>query len=208
MALNLRAQGLGYDAIAEALYEKGITGENGGTVAVSTISKDIRACMEQLAEETSSSAEEFRGLELRRLDMALSALAKKVRRGDVPAIAAWHKNIEIRAKLLGLNAPVQVQVQQTVKHEIEVFVQFLQGRLSEETFAEVMDAIGELGSDRGIDMSEPLPQLPSIEDIDAIAVDEDEDEGAIAVDGDEDGAIAVDEMSEIGDPEITDETEE
>ena len=161
IVMALRAEGMRLNAIAEALSQKGITGPKGAPVTEGTISKDIKACLKALAEDTDASAEEFRGMEMQRLDMVLSALAKKVRLGDVAAIAQWHKNIEVRAKLLGLNAPVQIQVQETVRHEIEIFVQFLQGRLSDGAFGEVMQAIAELSEDRGLEMSKrELPKLP------------------------------------------------
>ena len=134
--MSLRAQGLSYRAIADA-WEK----QTGKTVSKTTVQNDIARELQSLSEQTRSEAKHYRDIELIRLDMAMSAIAKKVSSGDVAAVNAWVKISESRRKLLGLDAPVQLQVQQGLESELNGLIEFLQGTVSQAAYSEFMDAV-------------------------------------------------------------------
>lgn len=71
----------------------------------SLASKDIKYVLSELAELSLADAEEFRQMELERLDSAQIAIAAQVQAGDLYAIDRWIRIIEVRCKLLGLNLP-------------------------------------------------------------------------------------------------------
>lgn len=95
-ALELRKRGASFRVIGDQL---GVSGK--------TAHQDYKAAMAELAELEHDTAEEYRTMELARLDMALIALAPKLRNGNVEAINAWIRASESRRKLLGLDAPAK-----------------------------------------------------------------------------------------------------
>jgi hypothetical protein len=96
-ALEWRKSGLSYRAIGEKLG-----------VSEKTAYEDVQTALAHLAELEQASAEEYRTLELMRLDMALLALAPKMKLGDPQVVNAWVKVSESRRKLLGLDAPTKI----------------------------------------------------------------------------------------------------
>jgi len=99
-ALELRMEGKTFDEIAE---EVGYAGRQGAHDAV------IRS----LKEITREPAEELLKLDLERLDKMFGVHYLNAQAGDPQALAACMKIMERRAKLLGLDAPVKQEVQQT-----------------------------------------------------------------------------------------------
>lgn len=96
-ALDLRKSGASYRQI-------------GGQLSISEAQayRDVQRGLANLAELEQSSADEYRALELVRLDMAVLALAPKLRLGDPAVISAWVRVSESRRKLLGLDAPTKI----------------------------------------------------------------------------------------------------
>ena len=94
-ALEMRMEGLTFEAIAEAL---GYAGKQGAYDAV----------RRSLAAVTREPAEELIKLDLERLDGLWQIQYLNAQAGDVQAMAACMKIMERRAKLLGLDAPVKV----------------------------------------------------------------------------------------------------
>jgi hypothetical protein len=99
-ALDLRKSGAGYRQIANTL-----------AVSVSQAHDDVQIALQALAKLEQASAEEYRAMELARLDMALLALASKMKLGDPAVVNAWVRVSESRRKLLGLDAPQAIDVQ-------------------------------------------------------------------------------------------------
>jgi len=64
-------------------------------------------------------AVQVRSLELERLDVYLLAIARDVQKGDFLAIDRALKISERRAKLLGIDAPIQLKVQELVTAQID-----------------------------------------------------------------------------------------
>jgi len=76
-------------------------------VGSSQAERDVKAVLRRIVRETNKSAEELVALEVARLDLALGALAQQVKNGNHGAIDRWLKIAERRAKLLGLDKPVE-----------------------------------------------------------------------------------------------------
>lgn len=96
-ALEMRKSGASYRAI----------GANLG-VSEAQAHRDVQAALATMAELEQASADEYRTLELMRLDMALLALSPKMKFGDPQVVNAWVKVSESRRKLLGLDAPTKI----------------------------------------------------------------------------------------------------
>jgi hypothetical protein len=75
---------------------------------VTTAYYDVQAALQEVIELRNTRAEEYREMELDRLDGLLHALQRKIRRGDAFAIEVARKLSESRRKLLGLDAPMKV----------------------------------------------------------------------------------------------------
>lgn len=97
-ALELRKAGGSYRAIGAQLG-----------ISECQAHADVKRALQALNEKQNLLAEEYRALELERLDMVALALAPRVKRGDLGAIDRWLKVTEARRKLLGLDAPIQYQ---------------------------------------------------------------------------------------------------
>jgi hypothetical protein len=94
-ALQLRKAGASYDTIAEHLGYRGKQGAH-------------KAVMAALRNSVREPAEEYKRLELERLDVAQVALWRQVQAGNLGAIDRLLKIMERRARLLGLDAPTKV----------------------------------------------------------------------------------------------------
>ena len=97
-ALQMRKAGLTYQVIADKLKYKDPSGAE----------KAVQAALRAIIQEP---AEEYLQLELARLEAMLMALWPKVGAGNVHAVDRVLKIMERRAKYLGLDAPVKVDVE-------------------------------------------------------------------------------------------------
>jgi hypothetical protein len=95
-AVELRLAGASYREIGDALGCSTVTAMND--------------CKEALAEIPMQQADEMRTVELSRLDRLQRAVWGKAVKGDLQAVDRAIKIIDRRAKLLGLDAPQQVQI--------------------------------------------------------------------------------------------------
>lgn len=95
-AVELRLAGASYRDIGNALGCSTVTAMND--------------CKEALAEIPMQQADEMRTVELSRLDRLQRAVWGKAIKGDLQAVDRALKIIDRRAKLLGLDAPQQVQI--------------------------------------------------------------------------------------------------
>lgn len=98
-ALNLRKAGATYAQIAE-------------TCGYSAPQAACRAVQRALAREQAEAVADLRQLQAARLDDLLRVLYPRALKGDYGAIDRIHRLEERRAKLYGLDAPVQVQNEQ------------------------------------------------------------------------------------------------
>ena len=114
-ALRLRQQGWSYQRIGDEL---GIT-QPGALDCV-------RRALKKLQEECAEVAEEVRQLELDRLDAMLAGLWDGAETGDTAAIDRVLKIQERRARLLGLDAIVKVDVTTSDGIDAPLFVPLVQ----------------------------------------------------------------------------------
>ena len=136
-ALSLRKSGASYRAIASHISlspgnEKYSEGQ---------AHADVTACLKALVSQTGLDTEEYRALELERLDTAQLAIAKKVQAGDLQAIDRWLRISERRSALLGLDAPIQLKVEQQLQIELSAFLNSLENVLPTEIYKQVLNAI-------------------------------------------------------------------
>lgn len=96
-AVKLRMGGATYDEIGSSL---GITAP--------TAYRAVKRAIGRVIAKTSEDADQLRTLELQRLDKLLLALWPRASRGDDAAVDRVLRVMERRAKLRGLDAPVQV----------------------------------------------------------------------------------------------------
>lgn len=96
-ALEYRRGGSSYSAIGAKLE-----------ISAQRAQQLVAAALEATAAEIRTDGDALRALELERLDVAIRAIAEKVKGGDLRAIDRWLRISERRAKLLGLDAPTKV----------------------------------------------------------------------------------------------------
>ena len=107
-ALQLRAGGATYQQIADALGYRGAAG------ALKAVRAGLLATLQEPADE-------LRTLELARLDALLRAVWPKAMRGELTAVDRVLKIMERRANLLGLDAPVRVNIGALVARAVAEF---------------------------------------------------------------------------------------
>lgn len=98
-AFGLRKAGASYRQIAQQLG-----------VSLNTAWADVNAELIELREQTKGDAVEVRDIELQRCDEMILGLWPGVRRGDPKAVMAAVRVSERRARLIGLDAPKQVEL--------------------------------------------------------------------------------------------------
>ena len=96
-ALELRKAGVSYQRIAEAL------GFNSPQAAWKAVNSALKKTVQEPADEV-------RKLEVERLDAAAQAIYPSVKQGQYGAIDRWLKIMERRAKLLGLDMPTKLDL--------------------------------------------------------------------------------------------------
>jgi hypothetical protein len=97
-ALELRKGGSSYRAIAKKL-----------NTDVATAYKDVDVALKSLVQMNTASATELREIELERLDAMLLSISDNLKSGHLGAIDRALRIMERRARLIGLDAPTQVQ---------------------------------------------------------------------------------------------------
>lgn len=111
--------------------------------------QDIDESLRELNETCSHSAEEYRRQELERLEEWLNRLETAIERGDEKAIGRAIQISDRRCKLLGLDAPIQLMVQEQaesqIDEELRSFLTSIQSLLSADAYREVMDAVVVIG---------------------------------------------------------------
>ena len=111
-ALKWRKMGLSYVKIAEKLG-----------VSSMTIGADIRFCLKELVELTAQETDEYRQLEVERLDKMIEVCMKQIEAGGNGALWAIDRAITIadrRAKFLGLDKPMALIIAGDKNNPLEV----------------------------------------------------------------------------------------
>jgi hypothetical protein len=106
-ALGYRKAGLTYPAIVDKIRVEFDLPKYSRQLA----HKDVSALLKEFRRELGETTEEVRSLEISRLDSYLSTIWAAIGKGDTRAIAAAIRISERRARLLGLDAPVEVKIQ-------------------------------------------------------------------------------------------------
>jgi hypothetical protein len=119
------------------------------------VSRDLTRGLEQSAKYEALNREEYVQLEVASLNAAQAAMWPKVLRGDTVAVERFVKLSERRAKLLGLDAPVQAEV----AHEVNVHVEGVQPDYNPEYASQMFAALREVGAIK------EMPALPSLDDV-------------------------------------------
>lgn len=139
LALSLRKTGATYDKIAKAIAQEYNNPKYSRTHAFIDIDTELKA----LNEECTHSAEQVRRQELERLDEYLMRLANKIKLGDTQAINTALKVSERRSKLLGLDSPIEVRVEEGVQGELRAFVEMLEARLPRQVYEQVLGVMAQ-----------------------------------------------------------------
>lgn len=100
-ALRLRLTGMGYAKIAEMM----------GYATPSGAHQAVQKALKRTVQEP---ADELRQMESDRMDAMLNAMWPRVEKGDPRAVEVSMKVAERRAKLLGLDAPEQLEAKQDI----------------------------------------------------------------------------------------------
>lgn len=80
-----------------------------------TIRNDFIAIMKQYQEHTHEAVAQYRMLQLERTEMAIKAIFPRVVLGELEAIHATIRVMERQAKLMGLDAPAKVDIEQNIR---------------------------------------------------------------------------------------------
>jgi hypothetical protein len=144
-ALQLRKTGATLEAVAAVIAKE----FDNPKYTRSHAFKDIDESLKELNEACSHDAEEYRRQELERLEDWLLKLQSKIQQGDTRSIDVAIKISDRRCKLLGLDAPIQLMVQQqaesAIDEELRSFLTSVQGLLSRDAYNELMDAMVVIG---------------------------------------------------------------
>lgn len=134
-AVGLRKSGATFAQISAALSK-----EYGLKYGRDHAFKDVDAALNDLVENTRHESESYRQLELERLDDLLRNLQEGIRAGDTRSIDSAIKVSDRRCKLLGLDAPVAVKIEEGIEFELREFLTQLGTVLDGETFRKVLTA--------------------------------------------------------------------
>ena len=141
-AIELRKTGLSLEKIAAVIreefqnpsYNRGRAGE------------DVNAVLKELKKASVQDANELRQMEVERLDDYLARIFPQIKTGSIRAVRLGVSISERRCKMLGLDAPVQVQVEEIVNRELSSLIDNLEPLLSREVYEQVLEAISKLGA--------------------------------------------------------------
>jgi hypothetical protein len=108
--IDLRLQSLTYEEIAAQ-----IPGPSGKPITTRTVQRDLEKAIKKRNAEIATSVDLLRDREVQRLDKLLAVLWPKAMAGHLDYIEALHKNILVRSRLLGLEAPQKHDIDASVR---------------------------------------------------------------------------------------------
>lgn len=139
--VNLRKSGATLAAIAKVISQE----FDAPKYDAKSAHRDVMESLKLINQSYRMSADEYRQLELERLDEYLFRLQVKLRMGDHQATALALKIGERRAKLMGLEAPIQIQVDEAVNTELTLAIDLLQAKMSPSAYSELLAGLREIG---------------------------------------------------------------
>jgi hypothetical protein len=143
-ALELRRDGATYDLIAQTIStELGLK-----SYTRSRAYEDVKFALEELNREFSLEAQELRRLEAEKLDRLESLLWPLALEKNCKAIDSLKGLLERRARLFGIDAPVQFLVDQAIHKELTTAIDRLQGLMSPSAYGELLKCLRILGESR------------------------------------------------------------
>lgn len=110
--LAMRASGATVEKIAEALAAQGFPTTAHG------VSRVLNNALAEMASADEQVVDKVRAMQVERLDTALRAIWPRVRDGDLKAIDRMLQIERTRARIMGTEAPTQVQVDGQVTHRL------------------------------------------------------------------------------------------
>lgn len=144
-AMQLRKTGATLEAVAAVISKEFDNPKYDRARAFADIDESLR----ELNETCSHSAEEYRRQQLERLEEWLFRLQPEIEKGSAKAIATAIQISDRQCKLLGLDAPIQLMVQQQaesqIDEELRSFLTSIQSLLSANAYREVMNAMVTIG---------------------------------------------------------------
>jgi hypothetical protein len=138
VALELRMSGLNYESVAEQVKTRFPQFENYNRQRAWD---DINALLERTRTENQELAETAIQLELGRLDQLWSIAHATMMQGDLKAIDQLLKVSAARCNLLGINAPIQLRIDQSVEAELSGMMEALRTQLSPENYRQVIQIL-------------------------------------------------------------------
>ena len=78
--------------------------------AISVVSTTLKRLMDELKALSAQEADAYRAYELTRLDNLFKSLQPKIEEGDVNAVNSAVRVIERRCKMLGIDAPQEIKI--------------------------------------------------------------------------------------------------
>ncbi|MGB3496498.1 MAG: hypothetical protein WBA57_27470 [Elainellaceae cyanobacterium] len=147
-AFSLRASGATLREVAIAM--RSVTNPETGELmypkySLSAASRDVQAVLAELREERLEMAADYLDMQLQALDMASKAIAHRVKTGELLAIDRWLGIIDRRMRLLGLEAPVKLQVAQNLEKELEGFLTMVERIVPPDLYREILEAVVKAG---------------------------------------------------------------
>ncbi len=133
-AVKLRCKGLSYLEIAQVIKAEF---SDYPSYSETNAHNDIKISLKESAELLSEEIDEIRQLECSRLDQWLLKLQAGINKGDPKSINTALAIQERRAKLLGLDAPIEIKVQTQVRGQISEFLLGLKQNVSFQAWQEI-----------------------------------------------------------------------
>jgi hypothetical protein len=141
--MQLRIKGVNLKTIAKTIADD--AEYDSPNYDISLAHRDIMAALKELNASCSLSTEEYRRMELERLDQMQLAVQPQLKVGSLKAIDTALRICERRSKLLGLDAPFVMRVEETVSAELQQFMVNLRGLLPTAIYQQVVDATMMMG---------------------------------------------------------------
>ncbi|NJM47941.1 MAG: hypothetical protein HC860_18680 [Alkalinema sp. RU_4_3] len=138
-AVELRKSGMTLEQVADQIAADPRFGVP--NYGASSAYDDVRRALDQLNSECSLTTAQYRQLELERLDHMQWALQPKIDVGNTRAIEAAIKINDRRSKLLGLEAPLLLKVEQEMNAHIAEFVDFVRMHMTSAEYDRLLDIV-------------------------------------------------------------------
>ncbi len=110
-------------------------------VSAATVSNDLKIVLAELSERQAKQTEQWRGLEAARLDALQAGVWEKAKAGNVAALEAVLSVMTRRAKMLGLDVPVKVDLSAEVAFHIEEALNVLEQVLPKDHYRTALEAL-------------------------------------------------------------------